>query len=152
MVNNQSLEAVRLDKWLWSVRLYKNRGEATAACNRNEAKVDGQVAKASRMVRIDMIIDAKVKGNDRKFKITKLAQKPVGNDRGHLYYEDLSDPDLLEDLAKQKEHNYNVSNGIGIAKKPVIKVQKAKQKYMKDKKGRATKKEKRDRDRFFDEY
>lgn len=146
------IESVRLDKWLWSVRLYKNRAEATAACNRNEAQVEGQVAKPSRMVRVGMTIDAKLKGNARKFKITRLAEKPVGNDKGNLFYEDLSDPDLLVELEKQREYNYQVSNGIAPRqpKADKIKVQKPKQKYLKDKKGKATKKERRDRDKFFE--
>lgn len=148
----KEIESVRLDKWLWSVRLYKNRAEATAACNRNEARVDGQVAKPSRMVLVGMMIDVKLKSNLRKFKITRLAEKPVGNDKGNLFYEDLSDPELLLELEKQREYNYQVSNGIAPRqpKAEKIKVQKPKQKYLKDKKGRPSKKERRDRDRMFD--
>lgn len=144
----KTLDVVRVDKWMWSVRLYKNRKEATLACGRNEVSVDGQVSKASRNVRIGMIIETTIKGFKRKFRITELAQKPVGNDRGHLYYEDLTDPEILEEIQNVKAFQYKVST----AQPSVLKqkLQKTARKYTKDKKGRPTKKERRQRDQMWE--
>jgi ribosome-associated heat shock protein Hsp15 len=43
---------VRLDKWLWSVRLYKTRSLATDACRLGKVTCGGVIAKASREVKI----------------------------------------------------------------------------------------------------
>lgn len=43
---------VRLDKWLWSVRLYKTRALATDACRLGKVTCGGVIAKASREVKI----------------------------------------------------------------------------------------------------
>ena len=139
-----TLDVVRVDKWLWSVRLYKNRAEATQACGRNEVQVDGQVAKASRNVKVGMKIDVKHKGFDRTFLITELAQKPVGNDRGHLFYEETTDANTLDTIQREKEFKTAQSRGFSV--KPVLKQPKEAQKYQKDKKGRMTKKQRRDWD------
>jgi len=45
-------DSVRLDLWAWSVRLYKTRTLAAAACKRTQLLVNGQRCRASRQVRI----------------------------------------------------------------------------------------------------
>ena len=48
----QAPEHVRLDKWLWAVRLYKSRSLATTACNGGHVKIGGNNAKPSRDVHV----------------------------------------------------------------------------------------------------
>ena len=47
-----SLDGVRLDIWLWAARFYKTRSLAKHAIEAGKVEVDGQRAKASRVVRI----------------------------------------------------------------------------------------------------
>ncbi len=42
---------VRLDKWLWAVRIYKTRSIATDACKRGHILVNGLTAKPSKEIR-----------------------------------------------------------------------------------------------------
>ena len=45
------MESVRLDKYLWAIRVFKTRSEASEACNGNKVKLNGTVAKASKAVK-----------------------------------------------------------------------------------------------------
>ena len=45
-------DTVRLDRWLWAVRLYKTRSQAGTACRLNQVSVGGQFAKPARPISI----------------------------------------------------------------------------------------------------
>ena len=49
-------EGVRIDKWLWAVRMYKTRNQAAEACRKGRILVNGMEAKPSRDIRINDII------------------------------------------------------------------------------------------------
>ncbi len=48
--------SVRLDKWLWAVRVFKTRTLAADACRLGRVTIDGQPAKPSREVRVNDIV------------------------------------------------------------------------------------------------
>ncbi len=51
--------AVRVDKWLWSVRVYKTRSKATAACTSGRVLVNDEIAKPATHVRPGDLVRAK---------------------------------------------------------------------------------------------
>jgi ribosome-associated heat shock protein Hsp15 len=53
MIDLTTNDKVRLDKWLWVARFFKTRSLATEEVNKGRVQVNGQVAKASREVRLN---------------------------------------------------------------------------------------------------
>jgi len=51
------METVRLDKWMWAVRLFKTRGVAARACESGRVKSEGRVLKASSTLRGGEVIE-----------------------------------------------------------------------------------------------
>lgn len=67
--------SVRLDKWLWAARFFKTRAIASHAISGGKVHLDGQRAKASRLVKIDDCYEIS-RGQDRlQIIVLKLAQR-----------------------------------------------------------------------------
>lgn len=52
------MDSVRIDKWLWAVRVFKTRSLAAAACRAGHVKIDGESIKAAREVRAGELVSA----------------------------------------------------------------------------------------------
>jgi len=65
----------RLDKYLWSVRIYKTRSEAADACKSGRVKVNGTEAKSSRDVKAGDILEVRRQNITFKFKILDLIDR-----------------------------------------------------------------------------
>ena len=50
------MEEVRIDKYLWSIRAYKTRSEATTACNGGKVRLNGSDVKPSKSVKVGDVI------------------------------------------------------------------------------------------------
>lgn len=79
---------VRIDKWLWAVRLYKTRSLATAACRAGHVKIKGENVKPSHNVRISEVISARTGEVNRVVKVVGLVQNRVGAKLVEKYLED----------------------------------------------------------------
>ena len=93
----QAPEHVRLDKWLWAVRLYKSRSLATEACHGGHVKIGGQSVKPSRDVRTGDVVTARAGGVHRTLKVLGLLENRVGAKAVPRYLEDLTP---LEEFAR----------------------------------------------------
>ncbi len=82
----------RLDVWLWSVRLFKTRSQATAACRSGHVRVNGNPTKAAYDLKIADLVTIREPGWQRNFKVRKLISKRVGAALAVECYQDLSDP------------------------------------------------------------
>ncbi len=88
----QNREDVRIDKWLWAVRLYRTRALAAAACRAGQVKIAEQNAKPSRVVRINDIISATVNQIVRTVRVVELIEQRVGAGMVPEFLEDLTPP------------------------------------------------------------
>ena len=71
-------KAVRVDAWLWAVRIYKTRSAATTACRAGHVRVGGERAKAAQAVRIGDEIRVRIDGFDRMLVVKQPISKRVG--------------------------------------------------------------------------
>lgn len=84
----------RIDKFLWSIRVYKTRSEATDACKSGKIVVNGQEAKASKDIKEGDIIDVRKGSVHFKYRVII----PVGNRQGAKTV-----PQYAEDITPQEE-------------------------------------------------
>jgi ribosome-associated heat shock protein Hsp15 len=73
-VSNQS----RIDKWLWTTRLFKTRTLAAAACRSGGVSIDGQRIKPARELQIGEIISVPMGGVQRTVKVIGFPTSRVG--------------------------------------------------------------------------
>ncbi|WP_454129977.1 RNA-binding S4 domain-containing protein [Microbacterium aurum] len=71
-------ESVRVDAWLWAVRVYKTRSAATTACRAGHVRIGGDRAKAAQPVRIGDEVRVRIAGFDRILVVRQLLTKRVG--------------------------------------------------------------------------
>lgn len=71
-------DTVRIDKFLWAVRIYKTRSIAAEAVKRGKVSMGGAQVKSSRNVKVGDVISVKVPAATRSFEIIKLAQSRMG--------------------------------------------------------------------------
>ena len=65
----ERIETVRVDQWLWSVRITKTRSDAAAACRGGHVKVNGTSAKPSTPVKVGDRVEAFVHGRERVLEV-----------------------------------------------------------------------------------
>jgi ribosome-associated heat shock protein Hsp15 len=70
--------AVRVDVWLWSVRLFPTRSAATAACRGGHVRRDGDLVKASQRISVGDELRVRRPGRERIVVVTRLLEKRVG--------------------------------------------------------------------------
>lgn len=93
-------DAVRIDKWLWAVRLFKTRTQAADACRAGHTRVNGEVVKASRDIRVGDLIVVRSQGITRTVRVRAVVESRLGAGLVPDYLEDLTPP---EELAKPRE-------------------------------------------------
>ncbi|MFN8237188.1 MAG: RNA-binding S4 domain-containing protein [Chitinophagales bacterium] len=86
-------EKVRIDKWLWAVRVYKTRTLATDACNAGKIKIDGVAVKPSYMLKSGQTVHMNRQGEKWIYKVLKLIEKRVGAPLAVTCFQDLTPPE-----------------------------------------------------------
>ncbi len=100
------MDKVRVDKWLWSVRIFKSRTLATDACKSGKVKLGGNSLKPSYLIQRGDQLEVKKNGFDLQFKVIDLIQKRVPAPLAQVCYEDLTPAEEMN-----KYQNWFVGKG-----------------------------------------
>lgn len=92
-------ETARVDKWLWSVRVFKTRGMATEACRAGHVAVNRGVTKPSTTVKVGDVVTVRYDGRDRVLEVARVIEKRVGAPIAADCVVDHSPPPPPRDLA-----------------------------------------------------
>lgn len=84
------MESVRIDKYLWAIRLFKTRSEASDACNGNKVSLNGTNAKASKSVKVGDTIQVRKGPATLSYRVIRLSESRMGAQLVPDYAENLT--------------------------------------------------------------
>ena len=99
------METVRLDKWLWCVRVFKTRQQATDACRLQRVLAAGQDCRAARPVRPGDVFTVELPDITRSIQVKALLDRRVGAALAGEYLIDLTPPEAYEKARRQREES-----------------------------------------------
>ena len=123
----QSMGEVRVDKWLWAVRIFKTRSLATDACKKGRVSIGGVTVKPSRTLQRGDIVSVRKPPVEYSFRVVELLSSRVGAKRVPEFMENVTPAAQYELLELQRISGF-VDRAKGL--------------------GRPTKKDRRDLDQF----
>ena len=85
-----SLEKLRIDKYLWAIRLFKTRTQAAEACDKGKVKLNGTSVKASKHVNTGEEYEVKTEAKRWVIKVTDLLFNRVQYSESIKYYLDIT--------------------------------------------------------------
>jgi ribosome-associated heat shock protein Hsp15 len=124
-------DKLRIDKYLWSIRLFKTRTLAASACDTGKVRHNGTLVKASKNVVVGDEYEIKTEAKKWVIKVTALLHSRVAYSEAIKYYIDLTPQEETERLQFQAASFHTGKR--------------------KSKIGRPTKKQRRELDGFFEE-
>jgi ribosome-associated heat shock protein Hsp15 len=131
MPESETPGTIRLDKWLWAVRLCKTRDQATDACRLHRVRMGGQEVKPSRLVKPGDIIEVRQEDVTRTVRVKRAIGQRVGAKLVPENMEDLTPAaELAAAAVRREERRLNTFTGFH---------------------GRPEKRDRRVMDRFLDE-
>lgn len=84
--------SVRIDAWVWAVRLAKTRSQATAACKAGHVRVNDATAKPAQAVAIGDVVRVRLHGFEKIYRVTDLATRRGSATEAAKLFEDLTPP------------------------------------------------------------
>jgi len=94
-------EKLRLDKYLWAIRLFKTRSLAADACEKGKVKINGQSAKPSRNVHLNDEYEIKTEARKWVIRVTGLLYNRVQYSEAIKHYLDITPAEEIERLQFQ---------------------------------------------------
>lgn len=107
-------QGIRIDKWLWAVRVFKTRSLASEACRSGKVKILDQVIKPSRVLKTGEEITVSIPPITKTLKVIALAGNRVSATLVSTLMEDLTPEAEYQKLKQTKESDFEFrQRGIG---------------------------------------
>ena len=103
-------DKLRIDKYLWAVRLFKTRTQAAAACDNNKVKLNGNPVKAAHSVLAGDKYNVKTESRRWLIEVTALLDHRVQYAEALKYYKDITHEE-------DKEHNQRITSSFYTGKR-----------------------------------
>jgi len=87
---------MRIDKYLWCIRIFKSRTIATEACDGSKVKIEGRSIKPSHNIKTGDIFSVQQGYIKRTFRIIALLEKRLAAKLISNYAEDITPPEEIE--------------------------------------------------------
>src|SRR4051812_16197992 len=97
----ETKDKLRIDKYLWAIRIFKTRSNAADACDKGKVKMNGNSVKASKTVNIGEEYEIKTEARKWIIKVAGLLHHRVQYSEAIQYYLDLTPADEMERLQTQ---------------------------------------------------
>ncbi len=94
-------EKLRIDKYLWAIRLFKTRVETTAACDKGKVKCNDAQVKPSKQVNVEEEYEVKTEAKRWRIKVTALLFKRVAYTEAIKFYNDITPAAEIERIKFQ---------------------------------------------------
>ena len=94
-------EKLRIDKYLWSIRLFKTRALASEACDKGKVKYNGASVKPSKAVAVNDEYEVKTEAKKWLIKVTGLLHNRVAYAEAIKYYLDITPQEEVDRLQFQ---------------------------------------------------
>lgn len=105
---------VRIDKWLWAVRIFKTRSQASEACRKGRIVINDVQVKPSRVIKVSEIVIVKKPPVTHQYKILGLLENRQSAKLIVNYVEDLTPEEEKEKLEIKKHIGFEIRDrGIG---------------------------------------
>jgi len=107
------MESVRVDKWLWAVRLFKTRGLAAKACEGGRVKRAGHSLKPAGQLRVGDVLDLPFPTGPgtRTVRVVELLDKRAGAPRAAECCEDITPQQVIDDRVEQLRDRHHRREG-----------------------------------------
>jgi ribosome-associated heat shock protein Hsp15 len=100
------VEGVRIDKWLWGVRIFKTRNQATVACRSGKVRISDQLVKPSREVKVGDVVTITLDSLKRSVKVLAPVVNRVGAKLVEQFMEDLTSQEEYQKLRLRRNAGY----------------------------------------------
>jgi ribosome-associated heat shock protein Hsp15 len=102
-MESENNEHIRIDKWLWAVRIFKTRNMAANACKKSKVLLNGRNVKPSHSVKIGDVIEVRHSIITRTFNVNGLLEKRVSAKIAIDYVEETTPPEEFKKLRVIKD-------------------------------------------------
>lgn len=105
---------LRIDKWLWAVRIFKTRSQASEACKKGKVLIDDIQVKPSRVIKVGEIVIIKRPPVNYQYKVLGLLGKRQSAKIAAEYVEDVTPESEKEKLEIQRFSGFELRDrGVG---------------------------------------